>query len=1291
MPKSTSTFIKSKMNKDTDSRILPSGEYRDAQNVSISKSEGADVGALENVLGNRALVNINDSLGANIKNLQVIGNVMDTENDRIFFMLTNYNDTSADFWSNFAPAASNHYIYCYNINTNTTTQLVSGNFLNFSKSHIIYGINLLEDLLFWTDNRNQPRKINVQSAINAPATSSIPYYTTEDQISVAKYYPYNPIRLYRKMGPFTGGAAIGGTITNTGSTTMANTFGEIQVGDKIVVSDPVQSAEHMVVYTLGSATNQGIRVSPNLAYNAGATFTFYRSLMKDVVSEFLPQNINVATKSDNPFYNADWPGDPNYLKDKFVRFSYLFKFDDGEYSLIAPFTQSAFIPEQDGYFMNDWDGVTEDNDITKTYVSTIVDFMENKVNDISFEIDTPTVVADLYKDYKIKEIQLLYKESDSNNIKVLTNILYTDGLIADQEGTYNLILSSVGTGTYCGAPTDPTNNVTGGSGTGMTIALTTDNSAGGDCGTPVSAVVVNKGVGYINGDTIYPTGGNSDAYFTISLVDDKVFSFNYQSRKPITTIPSDQISRVYDKVPIRALAQESTGNRIVYGNYINKHTSPSTLDYEIKVTDKLSDYEPNTNYGTVQYPTHSLKQNRNYQVGIVLADKYGRQSDVILSPVIPEISNGYGGSTVFAGYRSSAENASKNALNWLGDSLKVIFNTPIPSNISTEGYPGLYSITNPLGWYSYKVVVKQQEQEYYNVYLPGILKGYPFKSSERQFTSFSTLYSDNINKIPKDLQDVGPIQTDFRSGERLWGRVENFPWTGTLAGSKYENQNSRQYYPNLLADEAIKVGTMTDLKLGVTSIIRAQNLNAATNNFLLSSFNSNIQIGMSVNSAAITTSIVNTAGAVDIIEPGSGYTAGTYTQAAGDLVLYPTTSTGTGASVTITVDANGSITGITVPSPGPGANYNLGDILVLTSGGGSGGKFIISAPTITDYTEYSHTVTIDAKAKMTISVDSSSVPVNEIFKINERGENLFYSSTTNPYLTKFKNLNPIGVNNAGMEPTLAVYETKPTFSNLDIYWETSTSGLISELNTAISEGDTDTPYRLSAATGVNDPVLISFNENMIDGTYITTAFKGVANPLAPTFLPSTTIMVLDSVFAGTTNVTSQFYLWPKFDEGMYRIKMNNEFACSNIYADRNFLFNIRVYWYPAGSTFQRSKNFQISTTLQNNAPTITPVGLACGDTIPISKPLNDLKVAEFNGVNGSSSTTLKNESLNWVLLNYTGNDFEMRAPTTPYSGTEDRRELWVKPTVSLGTYNLTVRLIDGPGAVDDCAVTVTVT
>ena len=52
-------FIKSKMNKDLDSRLLPPGEYRDGQNIQVSKSEGEDVGALENALGNILATNFN--------------------------------------------------------------------------------------------------------------------------------------------------------------------------------------------------------------------------------------------------------------------------------------------------------------------------------------------------------------------------------------------------------------------------------------------------------------------------------------------------------------------------------------------------------------------------------------------------------------------------------------------------------------------------------------------------------------------------------------------------------------------------------------------------------------------------------------------------------------------------------------------------------------------------------------------------------------------------------------------------------------------------------------------------------------------------------------------------------------------------------------------------------------------------------------------------------------------------------------------------------------------------------
>ena len=109
MPEIKNTFLKSKMNKTLDSRLIPNGEYRDAQNVSISRSEGSDVGALENVLGNTQLTNLKVDIAAlerqkvediyqidlrpaelQLPNLEIIGYYTDTTTDKIFCILCKY-------------------------------------------------------------------------------------------------------------------------------------------------------------------------------------------------------------------------------------------------------------------------------------------------------------------------------------------------------------------------------------------------------------------------------------------------------------------------------------------------------------------------------------------------------------------------------------------------------------------------------------------------------------------------------------------------------------------------------------------------------------------------------------------------------------------------------------------------------------------------------------------------------------------------------------------------------------------------------------------------------------------------------------------------------------------------------------------------------------------------------------------------------------------------------------------------------------------------------------------------
>ena len=51
MPDVKHYFRSGKMNKDLDERLVPNGEYRDAQNIEISTSEGDDVGTVQNVRG----------------------------------------------------------------------------------------------------------------------------------------------------------------------------------------------------------------------------------------------------------------------------------------------------------------------------------------------------------------------------------------------------------------------------------------------------------------------------------------------------------------------------------------------------------------------------------------------------------------------------------------------------------------------------------------------------------------------------------------------------------------------------------------------------------------------------------------------------------------------------------------------------------------------------------------------------------------------------------------------------------------------------------------------------------------------------------------------------------------------------------------------------------------------------------------------------------------------------------------------------------------------------------------
>lgn len=139
------------LDKDSDERLIAKGDYNDSLNIR-RQIAGNDIPyPVRNVLGNTAISNTLPS-GTN----QTIGVIVHEETNNLFYFVWN--------------SLGSHTIYQYNTITGNVTLVAQDSYLNFSKQYIIQGqaINSVQDdgiLLYFTDDFNPPRKINVKRAI----------------------------------------------------------------------------------------------------------------------------------------------------------------------------------------------------------------------------------------------------------------------------------------------------------------------------------------------------------------------------------------------------------------------------------------------------------------------------------------------------------------------------------------------------------------------------------------------------------------------------------------------------------------------------------------------------------------------------------------------------------------------------------------------------------------------------------------------------------------------------------------------------------------------------------------------------------------------------------------------------------------------------------------------------------------------------------------------------------------------------------------------------------------------
>jgi hypothetical protein len=1168
-------------------------------------------------------------------------------------------------------------ITMYDFNTNPQYKtLVSGTFLNFSTTNLVIGVNLIEGLLFWTDNRNQPRKININNALADPL-----YYTTETQISVAKYAPIDPISMLKKAT-----VVISDIDTETFVYSFDNAIGSLEVGMTLVAN---------------TMPPNGYTIVTNVDENTFKLYTFDNTISIGDTVTFLTSTM--TNKSDDP----DWPGDPSFLEDKYVRFSYRFKFDDGEYSLIAPFTQIAYIPKQKGYFIN--------GDESSAYKSTVLSWMENNINNIELLIPLPDTGNNIRDSYKITKLDILYKESDALSIKVLDTIDYTDI-----------------------RQLSPNNNV---------------------------------------------------------------YNYPYQSQKPFKTLPNDQVTRVYDNVPVRALAQEVVGNRVVYGNFYNTYSAPATINYNTTILPKSSLF---TNF--IEYPNHTIKQNRNYQVGFILADKFGRQSPVILSTVdLRSINIGgtlFGGSTVYAPYEGADSINIQSVKNWFGNAIVTVLNDNITSVRDIQaGTPGLYAeptspvgfivipdtttitntsyqftidstpgqtvpvvgdsmrgaytdyvtvipnkpldptpspptyfirtsgrvndiylsnIDNPvdskfsyklnqIGWYSYKIVVKQQQQEYYNVYLPGILDGYPseqtygsqvvysgleastenginitdFPVGEEGNTSHIVLINDNINKVPRDLVEVGPDQKLYRSSVSLYGKVENsFTILNVLADVDYlesnpistsiiykieDNGGNNGIIVSVIPGNGIQSDQSNEpIDNPSPPPLTIKNPNAwyantvvtsneiysfdVTNSVLAASGTSTITLQVPHKEVLADDKIFYRISGVDYYEIVDSVVDNDITLTSNLLVDIPV-----GTSIKVVRPTHGIIT-FTPP------NYILS---------GEVNPYINYTVKKGENIQYFPTRKADVVTAIATSRDFNFLE-NNVDNIKGTAGLNFYQLQTNPSIGRISVVNPIGVVSKNMVPYLSVYETSPVTSALQLFWETTSTGLISDLNYDVSVGY-DGPVGFGFINFVfnenQNPEGSNNEEGQSDSKWITNTFTLLSNTGLPISFIGDPILV--SVFDNSSpglDVTTKFgvSLNESSDPGSIRLFIKNSFVFEhNAPNSGSFTFLIKLEW-TAGEFI----TLPVSGRLRNIEPTfiLDPEDY----NAIITQELND-NVVTLTAKNGSNFTDINNQTgLYWDIVDGNDNNY---FSIDPLNG----KLSLINDNIPLGLYTLEVRVRDAFG------------
>lgn len=162
---------------DTSPEAISEGFSRYRLNVRVMTTDDSEMQSAEYVKGNVEVTYTLPS-GSNT----VIGSYEDLLQKKNYYFVYN--------------SSFQHSILEYDQEADVVVPVFIGTFLNFSLIHLITGINTVKltdssHLLYWTDNFNAPRKLNIEKS----------KYFTQGNYTLGYKYPFDPEILYRVKQP----------------------------------------------------------------------------------------------------------------------------------------------------------------------------------------------------------------------------------------------------------------------------------------------------------------------------------------------------------------------------------------------------------------------------------------------------------------------------------------------------------------------------------------------------------------------------------------------------------------------------------------------------------------------------------------------------------------------------------------------------------------------------------------------------------------------------------------------------------------------------------------------------------------------------------------------------------------------------------------------------------------------------------------------------------------------------------------------------------------------------------